>query len=198
MPKSRACYFKTKTKRNDSTYGQYIRAGIAGTDDVMPETDNLNGTQTYGPFVRSGLTGGTSYTLKYYWDNGKCYISKQATLSPSSYVYFDIPEGDEYNLKNITLGGSTPGTSDFGGVGLQIRKIGKGSLVMSKENPDFAGSPLSSRTARSAKPPPRARRAVGSIRASMFRPADSSTSADAPIGTTTTIWRGVALMGKEL
>ena len=74
----------------------------------MPETDNLNGTQTFGPFVRSGLTGGTSYTLKYYWDNGKCYISKQATLSPSSYVYFDIPEGDEYNLKNITLGYTLP------------------------------------------------------------------------------------------
>ena len=57
---------------------------------------------------------------------------------------FDIPEGDEYSLKNITLGGSTPGTSDFGGVGLQIRTIGKGSLVMSKVNPDFGGSDVSS------------------------------------------------------
>ena len=141
LPKPRACYFKTQTKRNTATtYGQYVRVGITGTDDVMPETDYLNGTQTHGPFVRSGLTGGTPYTIKYYWTNGKCYISRQATLSPSSYVYFDIPEGEEYNLKNITLGGSTPGTSDFGGVGLQIRKIGKGSLVMSKANPDFAGS----------------------------------------------------------
>ena len=53
-------------------------------------------------------------------------------------------EGDEYSLKNITLGGSTPGTSDFGGVGLQIRTIGKGILVMSKVNPDFGGSDVSS------------------------------------------------------
>ena len=144
LPKSRTCHFKTQTKRNDSTYGQYIRGGITGTDDVMPETDNLIGTQVRGPFKRTGLTSGTSYTIKYYWSNGQCNISKYSTLSPESHLYFDIPENDEYDTANLTLGGSTPGTSDFGGVGLQVRKGGKGRLVMSKVNSDFGGSDVSS------------------------------------------------------
>ena len=144
LPKSRTCHFKTRTKRNDSTYGQYVRVGITGTDDVMPETDNLIGTQVRGPFKRTGLTSGTPYTIKYYWTNGKCNISKYSTLSPESHLYFDIPENDEYDTANLTLGGSTPGTSDFGGVGLQVRKGGKGRLVMSKVNSDFGGSDVSS------------------------------------------------------
>ena len=144
LPKSRTCHFKTQTKRNDSTYGQYIRVGITASNDVMPDTDNLSGTQVHGPFKRTGLTSGTSYTIKYYWSNGQCNISKYSTLSPESHLYFDIPENDEYDTANLTLGGSTPGTSDFGGVGLQVRKGGKGSLVMSKVNSDFGGSDVSS------------------------------------------------------
>ena len=137
LPKSRTCYFKTQTKRLNSNWGQYPSVGITSTADLMPKTANLSGTQTQGPFVRTGLTSGTSYTIKYYWNNGKCYIGKNATFSPTSFLYFDIPDGEEYDTANITLGGSTPGTSDFGGLGLQIHKTGKGKLTMSKVNSDF-------------------------------------------------------------
>ena len=144
LPKSRTCHFKTQTKRADTTYGQYIRVGITASNDVMPDTDNLSGTQVRGPFKRTGLSSVTPYTIKYYWTNGKCNISKYSTLSPESHLYFDIPENDEYDTANLTLGGSTPGTSDFGGVGLQVRKGGKGRLVMSKVNSDFGGKDVSS------------------------------------------------------
>jgi len=138
LPKSRTCYFKTQTKRLNSNWAQYVRAGITGTDDVMAQTGNLSGTQTRGPFVRTGLNAGTSYTIKYYWTNGKCYISRFSTFSQESHLYFDIPEGEEYDTSNLTLGGSSPGTSDYGGLGLQVYKTGKGSLVMSRANGDFA------------------------------------------------------------
>ena len=143
LVKDRPCYFKTQTTRLNSTWGQYVSVGINSVSGLMPKTSNLSGTQTWGPYVRTGLKAGTSYQLQIARYNGHTYMSKYATLSPSSYLYFDVPEGEECDVSNITLGGSTPGTSDFGGLGLQVHKTGKGTLVMSSVY-DFGGSGITS------------------------------------------------------
>lgn len=143
LVKDRPCYFKTQTTRLNSTWGQYVSVGINSVSGLMPKTSNLSGTQTWGPYVRTGLKAGTSYQLQIARYNGRTYISKYATLSPSSYLYFDVPEGEECDVSNITLGGSTPGTADYGGLGLQVHKTGKGTLVMSKVY-DFSGSGITS------------------------------------------------------
>ncbi len=143
LVKDRPCYFKTQTTRLSSTWGQYVSVGINSVSGLMPKTSNLSGTQTWGPYVRTGLKAGTSYQLQIARHNGHTYMSKYATLSPSSYLYFDVPEGEECDVSNITLGGSTPGTADYGGLGLQVHKTGKGTLVMSTEY-DFGGSGITS------------------------------------------------------
>ena len=142
LPKARPCYFKTQTTRLSSTWGQYITVGINALTGLMPKTSNLSGTQTWGPYVRTGLAAGTSYELQIARYNGHTRISKYATLSPCSYLCFDILEGDEYTV-TMTLGGSTPGTPDFGGVGLQVHKMGRGTLLMPRAN-DFGGNGIAS------------------------------------------------------
>ena len=144
LPKARPCYFKTQTTRLSSTWGQYVSAGINAITGLMPQTSNLSGTQTWGPYTRSGLEAGTSYELQIARYNGHTYMSKFATLSPTSILCFDIPEGEEHDPSNITFGGSTPGTSDFGGIGLQIHKAGKGKLVMSTAKGDIGGNGVAS------------------------------------------------------
>ncbi len=143
LVKDRPCYFKTQTTRLNSTWGQYVSVGINSVSGLMPKTSNLSGTQTWGPYVRTGLKAGTTYQLQIARYNGHTRMSKYATLSPSSYLYFDVPEGEEYDVSNITLGGSTPDTADYGGLGLQVHKTGKGTLVMSTEY-DFGGSGITS------------------------------------------------------
>lgn len=138
LPKARPCYFKTQTTRLSSQWGQYVTVGINALTGLMPKTSNLSGTQTWGPYVRTGLEAGTSYELQIARYNGHTRISKYATLSPCSHLCFDIPEGEEYTV-TMTLGGSTPGTSDFGGVGLQVHKTGRGTLLMPRAN-DFGGN----------------------------------------------------------
>ena len=142
LPKARPCYFKTQTTRLSSIYGQYITVGINALTGLMPKTSNLSGTQTWGPYVRTGLAAGTSYELQIARYNGHTRISKYATLSPCSHLCFDIPEGEEYTV-TMTLGGSTPGTPDFGGVGLQVHKMGRGTLLMPRAN-DFGGNGIAS------------------------------------------------------
>ena len=142
LPKARPCYFKTQTTRLSSSYGQYVSVGINAVTGLMPKTSNLSGTQTWGPYVCTGLAAGTSYELRIARYNGHTRISKYATLSPCSHLYFDIPEGEEYAV-TMTLGGSTPGTSDFGGVGLQVHKAGCGTLLMPRAN-DFGGNGVTS------------------------------------------------------
>ena len=144
LPKARPCYFKTQTTRLSSDYGQYVTVGINSISGLMPKTSNLSGTQTWGPYVRTGLNAGTSYQLQIARYNGHTRMSKYATLSPSSYLYFDVPEGEECDVSNITFGGSTPGTADYGGLGLQIHKTGKGKLTFTSANGNFAGSSTTS------------------------------------------------------
>ncbi len=132
LVKARPCHFKTQTTRLSSEWGQYVSVGINSVNNLMGKTTNLSGTQTWGPYTRTGLEAGTSYQLQIARYNGHTRISKFATLSPTSYLYFDIPEGEEFDLAELTLGGSTPGTTDFGGLGLQVHKLGKGTLVMPK------------------------------------------------------------------
>ena len=132
LVKARPCHFKTQTTRLSSEWGQYVSVGINSVNNLMGKTSNLSGTQTWGPYTRTGLEAWTSYQLQIARYNGHTRISKFATLSPTSYLCFDIPEGEEFDLADLTLGGSTPGTSDFGGLGLQVHKLGKGKLIMPK------------------------------------------------------------------
>ncbi len=132
LPKSRPCYFKMQTSRLDSNWWQKVSVGINSVNNLTGQTPELSGTQTWGPYTRTGLNAGTSYQLQIARYNGHTRVNKFATLSPTSYLYFDIPEGEEFDISSLTLGGSTPGTSDFGGLGLQVHKTGKGKLIMPK------------------------------------------------------------------
>ena len=144
LPKARPCYFKTQTLYKSTGYWQAVSVGINSVNNLMGQTPHLSGTQTWGPYTRSGLEAGTSYELQIARYNGKTRMSKFATLSPTSILCFDIPEGEEHDPSNITFGGSTPGTSDFGGIGLQIHKAGKGKLVMSTAKGDIGGNGVAS------------------------------------------------------
>ena len=144
LPKARPCYFKTQTLYRSTGYWQAVSVGINSVNNLMGQSPHLSGTQTWGPYTRSGLEAGTSYELRIARYNGKTRMSKFATLSPMSILCFDIPEGEEHDPSNITFGGSTPGTSDYGGLGLQIHKMGKGKLVMSTAKGDIGGSGVTS------------------------------------------------------
>ena len=139
LPKSRTCFLKTRINKYSSSYTQSVQVKIAGTS-IFDES--CSGTKTMGPYTRTGYTAGTSYKIDILrYGKGSTQASKWTTISPTSYLYFDIDEGDEYDTSGLTFGGSTPETSDFGGLGLQIRKLGKGTLVMGADNGDigFAG-----------------------------------------------------------
>jgi hypothetical protein len=62
----------------------------------------------------------------------------EAAVSPESHLVFDIPEGEEYDISEITLGGTQ--NYFFDGAGLQVHKKGKGKLAFSIANGNFAGS----------------------------------------------------------
>ena len=144
LAKSRTCYFKMQTKRLSSKWSQWVSVGINSQNNIVSWAGALSGTQTWGPYVRTGMTAGTSYTIQYTRHSGHTQMNKFATLSPTSYLCFDIPEGEEHDPSNITFGGSTPGTSDYGGLGLQIHKMGKGKLLMSTVKSDIGGKGITS------------------------------------------------------
>ena len=121
-----------------------MSVGINSQNNIVSWAGALSGTQTWGPYVRTGMTAGTSYTIQYTRHSGHTQMNKFATLSPTSYLCFDIPEGEEHDPSNITFGGSTPGTSDYGGLGLQIHKMGKGKLLMSTVKSDIGGKGITS------------------------------------------------------
>ncbi|MBQ2625709.1 MAG: C10 family peptidase [Kiritimatiellae bacterium] len=142
LPKSRTCYLKTKIHRFDSNYSQSVYVKIDGTEIF---NESCSGTKTVGPYTCAGYTAGTSCKIEILrGKGGNTQAYKWTTVSPTSYLCFDIPEGEEYDPSDITFGGSTPGTSDFGGIGLQIHKTGKGRLVMSTAKNDIGGNGVAS------------------------------------------------------
>ena len=141
VPKSRNLYLKFKTRSwNNSGYNQYVGAGIDAATNIVSsfrsgtKTTDLTYIRTAGPYTKSGLAAGSSHELEFTNFTGWTYVGN-ICLCPLSWLIFDIPEGEEYVNSNITLGGTSD--DDFSGVGLQVRKRGKGLLTMSKENTRF-------------------------------------------------------------
>ena len=141
VPKSRNIYLKFKTRSWDkSGYNQYVGAGIDAATNIVSAfksgttTSAITYIRTAGPYTKSGLAAGSSHELEFTNFTGWTYVGN-ICLCPLSWLIFDIPEGEEYVNSNITLGGTSD--DDFSGVGLQVRKRGKGLLTMSKENARF-------------------------------------------------------------
>ena len=141
VPKSRNLYLKFKTRSWDNSgYAQYVGAGIDAATNIVSsfrsgtKTTDLTYIRTAGPYTKSGLAAGSSHELEFTNFTGWTYVGN-IYLCPLSWLIFDIPEGEEYVNSNITLGGTSD--DDFSGVGLQVRKRGKGLLTMSKENARF-------------------------------------------------------------
>ena len=141
VPKARNIYLKFKTRSWDkSGYNQYVGAGIDAATNIVSsfrsgtKTTDITYIRTAGPYTKSGLAAGSSHELEFTNFTGWTYVGN-IYLCPLSWLIFDIPEGEEYVNSNITLGGTSD--DDFSGVGLQVRKRGKGLLTMSKENARF-------------------------------------------------------------
>ena len=130
MPKTRNCYIRFRySAYSGSSYTQYVYCGIDSWNNVVNKitTSNSSAGASTGVYTKN-LTAG-SHEIRFSRTNGISIID-EATVSPESHLVFDIPEGEEHNPSNLTLGS----TQDyfFDGMGLQIHKTGKGKLVMSK------------------------------------------------------------------
>ena len=131
-PKSRNIYINCKTKKYASTYLQYVFFSVGGTTYMnYPRTDNA-GEKWWGPWAKA-VTGGTQIQAMVRRNNGYSVIGF-VTISPESHLTFDIPEGEEYSTANLSFGGASASTyeGDYG-MGLEIHKTGKGTLLMDKE-----------------------------------------------------------------
>ena len=143
VPKKRPLYVKFKAARWNNNYVHYIYVGIDNLTNIYNKKalpGSKGEASEHGIWTFSYEAGSThQIRVTRDGDGGWLRFSRHATISPQSHLVFDIPEGETHAPSNLTLGGSTPGTSDYGGLGLLVRKIGKGTLVMSKVN-DFGGS----------------------------------------------------------
>ena len=147
VPKERPLYVKFKAARWNNTYTHYIYVGIDSLTNIYNKKvlpGSKGSVSEHGIWTFSYEAGSThQIRITRSGSGGWVRFSRHATISPQSHLVFDVPEGDTHDPSNLTLGGSTPGTSDYGGLGLLVRKIGKGTLVMSKVN-DFGGNGISS------------------------------------------------------
>lgn len=136
------CYIRFRYAKYDSNYAQYgVDCGIDTANNVVKHLDVKPYPQgNSSPIYKKTLNAGThSFIFGRYY----AYILvDEAAVSPESHLTFDIPEGEEYELSNISLGS----TEDyfFDGIGLQVHKTGKGQLTMSKVNNKFGGSGVTS------------------------------------------------------
>ncbi len=135
MPRTRTCYLRYRyaTYYNGKTYyyTQYNYAYIDGanklTASVGKSHSSFDSGASTGIVELKDLSAG-DHTFQF--RNKTCWsLVDEATISPTCHLTFDIPEGEEYVNNGITLGS----TQDhfFDGMGLQIRKTGKGRFVMS-------------------------------------------------------------------
>ena len=147
VPKKRPLYVKFKAARWNNTYTHSIYVGIDSLTNIYNNKalpGSKGSASEHGIWTFSYEAGSThQIRVSRNGSGGWLRFSRHATISPQSHLVFDIPEGETHDPSNLTLGGSTPGTSDYGGLGLLVRKIGKGTLVMSKVN-DFGGNGISS------------------------------------------------------
>lgn len=149
LPKSRPCYLRFRYhSSNKSGWTQKISAGI-DSNGGGNYNNMVSGLQTgsassawdaqgnSGIYVRTGLEAGTPYQLNFArTGNGYTYCG-WICLCPESHLYVDVPEGEEYNLEGIDLGGEEE--RDYTGIGLQIHKTGKGTLVLDSVRSSFGG-----------------------------------------------------------
>ena len=136
------CYIRFRYAKYDSNYESYgVDCGIDSANNVVKHLDVKPYPQgTSSPIYQKTLNAGThSFIFGRYYAH---ILVDEAAVSPESHLTFDIPEGEEYELSNISLGS----TEDyfFDGIGLQVHKTGKGQLTMSKVNNKFGGSGVTS------------------------------------------------------
>ena len=150
LPKSRPCYLRFRYhSSNKSGYTQKISAGIA-SNGGSTYNNMVSGLQTGSAssawtaqgnsdiYVRTGLEAGTPYQLNFARTGDGYTYCGWICLSPESHLYVDVPEGEEYNLEGIDLGGEEE--RDYTGIGLQIHKTGKGTLVLDSARSSFGGN----------------------------------------------------------
>ncbi len=143
VAKTQYCYVRFRYSKYNSTYVQYLGIGIDANANIIGKNSlksSGGGAGTNSSIYKRNLSAGehTFYICRW---NGYALID-EITVSPTSYLTFDIPEGEEYDNTSITLGS----TQDyfFDGMGLQVRKTGKGKLTMSKVNNRFGGNGITS------------------------------------------------------
>ena len=150
LPKSRPCYLRFRYHSSGSSgYVQKISAGIA-SNGGSTYNNMVSGLQTGTAssawtaqgnsdiYVRTGLEAGTPYQLNFARTGDGYTYCGWICLSPESHLYVDVPEGEEYNLEGIDLGGEEE--RDYTGIGLQIHKTGKGTLVLDSVRSSFGGN----------------------------------------------------------
>ena len=144
VPKARDVYLRFRVHSWDNSgYDQYVCAGINSVNNLVnrfqsgTKTSASSYYQTTGIYTKTGLNPGTNYELEFTNYGGYTYAG-DIYLCPTSRLIFDIPENEEYDLTEISLGGASD--VDFSGIGLHVHKTGKGRLTMSKVNTRFGGS----------------------------------------------------------
>ena len=131
-PKDGECYIRFRFAKYDSNYNEYkVNCGIDEVNNVAYRVNvKPYPSGTSSDIYRKTLTAG-DHTFIF----GRYYahiLVDEATVSPTSHLTFDIPEGEEYGNANIVLGS----TQDwfFDGMGLVVRKAGAGRMTLSNAN----------------------------------------------------------------
>ena len=133
-PKSRNIYiaFKTNNYPAGNSYGQYLYFEVSGTVCMnYVYTGPSSSEQWRGPWAKS-VTAGSRVKVLIRRNNGYVRIGF-VTISPESHLTFDVPEGEEVDTTTLAFGGASTSTyeGDYG-LGLQIHKTGKGTLLLNK------------------------------------------------------------------
>lgn len=131
------CYIRFRYAKYDSNYESYgVDCGIDSPNNVVKHLNVKPYPQgNSSPIYKKTLNAGThSFIFGRYYAH---ILVDEAAVSPESHLTFDIPEGEECDISNILLGSTQ--SYFFDGIGLQVYKTGKGTLVMSKANNHFGG-----------------------------------------------------------
>ena len=132
-PKSRNIYIACKTKKyGTSTYSQYIYFDVGGSVYMNYTYTGPNASEVWrGPWTKA-VTGGNQIRAMVRRSNGYSMIGF-VTISPESHLTFDVPEGEEVDTSSLSFGGASVSTyeGDYG-LGIEIHKTGKGTLLLNK------------------------------------------------------------------
>ena len=143
VPRTGDCYVRFRYSKYNSTYIQYLGIGIDANANIIGKNalkSSSGGAGTDSAIYTRTLSAGdhTFYICRW---NGYALID-EITVSPLSRLTFDIPEGDAFDTVDLTLGGTQ--AYFFDGMGLQVRKIGAGTLTLSRTNSHFGGDGVTS------------------------------------------------------